>query len=538
MLQITTGIYFRLSVALNSHRHRQVYYTNRSFLPFEDVDFPVGRVLPTTTMSGVSTVMIEAVEHREALTEDGREDFVLASGGTELLDDVADVLSFAMNSIFSRDHDLVHRLVPASTDTSGRPPRGRAADQLRDTLQPNRHASEATIEDAREFMRKLIALRRLEYETAMRAIRRVIGAWRKIDERPTAAYTDLVAALESLADKAQNVPAPTWENVDSRKRKVLDPVLADLNEQKRADVQDAVIEAERAGARLRFTEFVMAHVSPSFYREEAAGAQFPVRGPDLRRALNTAYAIRSNDVHALLDLPVEAWSWTGPAETVDVPSLGRVLTIEGLSRLARHVVRGFLDEAPTDVDYGFDWRGAVPGQMKMTLAPQYWLWQAPGLNTTSAPLYFDGLLSYLIDLAAKGENKIADMTAVLERIEQIVPTLAPAAPGRRELVGIYALWHGHVAPDLRRPDADKLLAAWDADITTPSAAAFAVGLLNERAPAWTAQQYLDLAKARREERGRKKSHPLPQGVDAALLFIAAEKCATEGMPEEAAQLAA
>jgi hypothetical protein len=151
---------------------------------------------------------------------------VLASGGTELLDDVADVLSFAMNSIFSRDHDLVHRLVPASTDTSGRPPRGRAADQLRDTLQPNRHASEATIEDAREFMRKLIALRRLEYETAMRAIRRVIGAWRKIDERPTAAYTDLVAALESLADKAQNVPAPTWENVDSRKRKVLDPVLA------------------------------------------------------------------------------------------------------------------------------------------------------------------------------------------------------------------------------------------------------------------------------------------------------------------------
>ena len=48
----------------------------------------------------------------------------------------------------------------------------------------------------------------------MRAIRRVIGAWRKISEHPTAAYTDLVAALESLADKAQHVPSPTWDNVD------------------------------------------------------------------------------------------------------------------------------------------------------------------------------------------------------------------------------------------------------------------------------------------------------------------------------------
>jgi hypothetical protein len=382
MLQITTGIYFRSCVALNSHRHRQVYYTNRAFLPFEDVDFPVGRVLPSTTMTSVSAIMIEAVEHREVLTEDGSHDFVLASGGTELLDDIADVLSFAMNSIFSRDHDLVHRLVPTSTETTAPRSQGRAVDQLRDTFQPNRHVSTETIEDARMFVLKLLALRRSEYEAAMRAIRRVIGAWRKIGERPTASYTDLVAALESLADKAQNVPAPLWDNVDPRKRKVLDPVLADLIEQKRDEIREAVIEAERAGARLRFTEFVMSHVSSAFYRDEAAGALSPVRGPDLRRALNTAYAIRSNDVHALIDLPPEAWSWTGSAETVDVAGLGRILTIEGLSRLARHVVRAFLDAAPTDVDRNFDWRGAVPGQLTVTLAPQYWLWQALGSPRT------------------------------------------------------------------------------------------------------------------------------------------------------------
>jgi hypothetical protein len=153
-------------------------------------------------------------------------------------------------------------------------------------------------------------------------------------------------------------------------------------------------------------------------------------------------------------------------------------------------------------------------------------------------MYFDGLLSHLIDLAAKGETDIADMSSVLERIEDILPSLSANAPGRRELVGIYALWHRHVAVDLRRPSADELLAKYDGDLTLPSSAAFAVGLLTDAAPSWTAQEYLDLAKTRRKERGGKRPSPLPQGIDAALLLIAAEKCAEAGMAKEAATLAA
>jgi hypothetical protein len=152
LLQIVTGLYFRECVKLNSTTHRQVYYTNCSFPPFDGVVFPVGRILPSTTLSAVSAVMIEAVEHREALAADGTDDFVIASGGTELLDDVAAVLSFAMNSIFSRDHDLVRRLVPESSGGSARPSAKRPVDQLRDTFDANRFVSTAAIDEAREFM--------------------------------------------------------------------------------------------------------------------------------------------------------------------------------------------------------------------------------------------------------------------------------------------------------------------------------------------------------------------------------------------------
>jgi hypothetical protein len=310
-----------------------------------------------------------------------------------------------------------------------------------------------------------------------------------------------------------------------------------LDEATQAKVRQAVIDAERAGARLRFTEFVISHVSSAFYREEAADARSPVRGPDLRRALDTAYRIRSNDVHALIDLPVEAWGWTGAADTVDVPSLGRILTLEGLSRLARHVVRSFVDEAPTDVDLDFDWRVAVPGQMTVTLAPEYWLWKADGLTTTSAPMYLDGLLGHMIDLNARGKTEIADLSAVLERVETMLPPLSATTPGRTELVAIYALWHRIVAPALRRPGANELLADHDAELATPSVTAFAVGLLTDALPDWTAEQYLGVAVTRYEERRKKKPRPLPQAVDASLMVIAAEKCAEAGMAEQASTLA-
>jgi hypothetical protein len=48
----------------------------------------------------------------------------------------------------------------------------------------------------------------------MKAIRRIVGAWQKIADDPTIAYTDIVAALESLSAKHKDVPALTWQNVD------------------------------------------------------------------------------------------------------------------------------------------------------------------------------------------------------------------------------------------------------------------------------------------------------------------------------------
>ena len=300
-----------------------------------------------------------------------------------------------------------------------------------------------------------------------------------------------------------------------------------------------MIEAERAGARLRFTEFVVSHVSPDFYRNKAGSAISPVRGPDLRRALNTAYAIRSNDVHALRDLPPEAWSWVGSADTVDVPGLGRILTHR----------RTLPARAPR--------RTRVPGQGTHRPRPRLQLARCSprpaDRHTRTAVLGLAGRRSeQSVDPDvlrrsaltpdrpedARGHPDRGPVRPCWNESNSCSPTCHPVHP---DDASSSASTRCGTAPSPRtcgRPDADTLLGTFSTDLTTPSAIAFAVGLLTDALPSWTSQECLDLATARHTERAARKPRPLPQGIDTALLLIAAERCADTQMTEDAATLAA
>jgi len=533
MLQIVTGMYFRAGVRLYSTLHRAVLYTNRGFLSSEEIELPVGKLLPSTGYQPVSAVTVSITEHLEAVLPDGRDDIRISSGGAELIDDLAAVLSFALNAVFSRDHDLVHRLVPDSPAPRGR---ASASSQLRGTFDPLVIVTYAEIEDVRGFMTRLLALRRPEFEAAMKAIRRIVGAWQKITDDPTIAYTDIVAALESLSAKYKDVPAPTWRNVDERKRKIFDTALEGLDEGTAESIQQAVIEAERAGVKMRFVEFVLVNISPTFYRGEAADAIRPIRGADLRRALSLAYEIRSNNVHSLTDLPPEAWAVSDRADTESPPGIGTMLSLEGLSRLARHVVRSYVASAPTGTDATFNWREAIPGQLKVELAAQYWIWKPDGLTKDTAAQYLDGFVRHLHDIKAGRAQGAVDMDGVLERIETLVPGTA-ASPARTAMIALYALWHYHLPPEHHRDRARAFLTKYQSALEAPSATAFAAGLLTGRLPTWSDSQWLTLATDRRRERTTRSAQPLPPELDAALLVMASQVMLAAGQQDSAAHLA-
>lgn len=532
MLQIVTKMYFREEVPLYSTDQREVLWTNRNFLRADTVDLPVGQLAPSTAVNPVSALTITITEHLEAELPDGERSHHVATGGTELIDDLADVLSFGLNSVFNRDRDLVEKLVPTTLDS---PRRAAAAKLFRETFDPASYLPEEEIEDFGRFMTELLALRRDRYEAAIRAIRRIARATQRASTDPTLAYVDFVAALESLSEGAETPPV-TWERMDTRKKKLFDDALVGADPGLAGQLRQAAMEAERLGFRSRFVAFVTDSLSPEFFREEAIGAVAPLRSADLERVLKLAYDVRSLSVHSLVDLPPEAWVIGNHAETVSPLDLGTMLSLEGLARLARHVVRDYVSRSPAEVDESFDWRARLPGVIQMRVASQYWIWNDAGLDHRSAERYLSGLLDQLVDICAGRNNGIPDMTDVLAKIEELVPGTA-AGQAKDTLVAIYVLLHRVTAPEHHRPGATEFIKTYEPLLHSPGIPAFVAGLLSGELPKWSADQWVELASERREARKRRRHTELPQSLDACLNVIAAEELIGAGHREEAIRFA-
>jgi hypothetical protein len=531
MLQIVTKMYFRQGVPLNSTVHRDVLYTNRIFLGHDRVDLPVGELAPSSGWNPVTSVTVSVTEHLEAERSDGQREILISTGGTELIDDLADVLSFGLNSTFSRDHDLVHRLVPVSPGQ-----RGMSASSLfRGTFDPSLMIQDSELDAFRVFMTRLLALRRPYFEASMKAMTRIVRACRRAVEDPTIAYTDLVAALESLSE-GESLRALNWVQVDGRKRKLIDAALTGADPGLTERVRKAIMQADRLGLKNGFVQFVMNRVSFDYYRAGAIDAIRPVRGTDLERAVRLAYDIRSRNVHTLWDLPAEAWAVNDRADTVMPGDLGIMLSLEGLARLARHVVRAYVERSPVGVDHDFDWRASLPGLMRMKLAPQYWIHVAGGFNHASVASYFDGFVANLLEVFADREKPIADMQGVLARIEELVPGTVDG-DAKFVMIAIYAIWHRVMIPKEHRTRGTVFLAKYEQHLQVPSMPAFGAGFLTDRLPDWSVDDWEALAIQRRTDRLNGKGQPLPAGVDAALQVIAATHLANDGRHDDALTLA-
>lgn len=533
MLQISSGRFFRPDVPINEHSHRRTVYSNAWFPDPTPVSLPVGTITGSTELAEVSTAVLEAVDRLEATRPDGTDDFLIATGGDELIDDIAYVMTFVLNRTISRHHDLVHRLV-AHAGVTGR--RGGAASLFPDLFDPQQSIKSDELEDLKQFMGDLLDLSKEDFARAMRVIRNTVDATRRAIDDPTGAYTDLVAALESLGEDHLTTPG-TWDRYDGRKRKILDAALAGEDSALVEKLRTAVLEADRVGLKRRFVSSTLARVSGAYFRSEAIGSVRPPQSADLERMLGVAYDIRSRRSHVLEDLGAEAWVFTDGAETVIEPDFQRILTLAGLWRLVRHVTRRFVADAQKTDAEPWDYRDALPGIIRARLAPQYWVWQSGGLNAHTAEMWLNGVAEAIIAWYAGSTDDGINLTKVAERIEQLVPSMPDGAP-KTAMVAVYALWHEWAGPEDQRPGAKAFLDAHGACLDAPSATAFTVGLLsNRRHPEWTPDEWAELANARRRARVRGKEAPLPAAVDALLQLEAADQLEAMGRHEEAVEFA-
>ncbi|MFD6713731.1 hypothetical protein ACFWDB_07550 [Micromonospora chalcea] len=533
MLQISAGRFFRAGIPINEHLHRHAVYSNGWLIESVAVELPVGTIIGSTGIHDISTIMIEAVDRLEAQRPDGTNEFMVATGGYELVDDIAYVMTFVLNLTFCRNHDQVRRLV---TRVGGVGRRDGAASLFPGLFDPRQVIQPSDLNEVKRFMDELIALGREDFARVMRVIRNTVDATRRAIDDSTGAYTDLVAALESLGDEHLTTPA-SWDRYEGRKRKIIDAALKGQEESFADRMRVAVLEADRVGLKRRFVSSTLARVSSAYYRGEAVGQGHPPRSADLERLLGVAYDIRSKRSHVLEDLGDEAWVFTDGAETVFEPNFSRILTLAGLWRLVRHVVRQFVADAPKVAPEPWDYRNALPGIIRAQLAPQYWVWQADGFDSKTAENWFNGVVEALVAHISGDTREGIDLSQVIGKIENLAPNL-PDGGSKTAMVAIYALWHEWVEPKERSPSAAAFLDSHQECLEAPSPTAFTLGLLsNRRRPAWSADEWAELAMTRRTARIKGKEAPLPAAVDALLQLEAADQLEAVGRHAEAVRFA-
>lgn len=520
MLQINTGKYFAQPHEVHETLQRHVLHTNTWTLDPAAVRMGDAELAWSTGHDGLRTVTVTITEKLERFRPDGTESIMIAVGGREIVQDIGDILSFFLDATFDLDSDLVDRL----TSEEARGPRT----LLAQPFSKARLVTADELEAAEEFLCGLLDLNRQSYESAIRAIRCVVRAARTARADPTLAYTLYVAALESLAQTAE-APSVPWERLDHRKRRLFDEALVGLPAADADRIRAAVLEAERAGLSARFQAFALDHVTGEYYRDTTAGS-LPARASDLPGALKEAYRVRSGNVHTLTELPREAWAATGGFDTVQPPESKRLLSIEGVHRLSRHVIRNWAERASTVETEPFSFWDALPNILRMEVAAEYWVWQAAGLTHETAGRYLNGTLDIWLSVLGRYKDTWVDLGDVLARIEQLAA--GTSAKQRTLLVALYAIWHGNLHPDHHRPNAEAFLAKHAGLLAAPSMVSFVVDLTTGQL-AWPLEDYERLAAERRTQRGRTQDWQVPAAFDAALLAVLADQLEQAGRHEEA-----
>lgn len=132
---------------------------------------------------------------------------------------------------------------------------------------------------------------------------------------------------------------------------------------------------------------------------------------------------------------------------------------------------------------------------------------------------------------------LPDLTAVLEKVETIVPGLAPS-PKKTAMVGIYQIWHRHLAPDFHRPGAAKFLEKHEACMDEPTSINFVISLVARQGlPEWTLEEYMSVAGTRRAERTKSTHFDVPPQFDACLHLHVADLLKEAGRHDEALKYA-
>ena len=532
MLQVSTGKFFKHEA--HETLRRGIFYTNyRIFHDNARLETRVGTLQPAFGAHGLGALTCEIIERIQKIPGGPYPGEMFATSGVTLINDFAAIVSFALDITCTTDLDLARRLTSSELPSLG-------ADLVPQKYIPRMfdrsvHWQPGDPDRLQRFVADLMALERKSYEAAMRAIRRyVIGAHR-ISDDVNLAYALFVMSMESLAQEFDEFD-PAWSDYDQAKRRRVDEALSRADEVTADKVQAAILANEHVALARRFREFALAHVGPSFFREEAETVAGAISRPDLSIALRQAYSIRSSYVHHLQDIPRLLVGIDGFHETMEVDGQP-TLTFAGLSRVARHVINTFVARAPKVEKEEFDWMKDVPGKLTMRTAPEYWIANSQGFEVATARQYLEAFMGQVVGRLMQPSATVTDIRPVLAKIETLVPGLAKPTQ-RLPMLALYFIFNFFAPENFRSGSYPGIVDTYRTDFDAPSIPSLAAHLVTGQNPDWSLPAMEDLHAKYFGERHHADTLSLGRLLEAAFTLRLAEQNRAAGNADRARELIA
>lgn len=488
--------------------------------------------MPAETWNDVITLIYEVDQKLEDKLKNGQPSVLVATNLDSLIQDFAAVTSFALDITCTPDLDLTRRLTQST-----RPqlsvhsiPSGYVKRVFDSKVEP----TENDEKKLQQFLISLVGLERRRYEACIRAIRRYVTGLHRISDDLDLAYALLVASIESLAQEFDEFQ-PLWNDYDQNKRNAIDKALIGASDEITQRVRESILSQEHIALARRFKEFTLAHLHPSFFREEVVGANRPISRIDLSSVLARAYIFRSKYVHTLQEIPryIKITSSFADAENVEG---NLTLTIHGLARIAKHVINQFILRSKKVEKEDYDYHSNLPNIVKIRLAESLWIWNRNGFNNKSARRYLSGFLSQLTGVLTKQPDaSLTDIREVIEEIEKQIRGFAKPEQ-RLPMLTLYWLFHLYTPKQYHHPKWTELMDSYVEDFTRPAIETLFMSIITKDLINIDIKEYEQIWAEYLSQRYKNNSLMFGRVFEAATILVLAEKYRKNGDEKRAREL--
>lgn len=514
MLQINTGKFF-VSSEFYENDLCGVLFTNLHLVVGEKLATSAGVLTPASGSSDIYNGYYELHEKVEKFGE--RASVLVSNGVSSYITDFSALMSFYFSCIASPDFNVVKRLMSNEVGVSTRSRPTQLVSRFFDrniVCLPSEYGSFVA------FVEKLLSLKRVSYLAVMQSIRTYVTAIHRLTDDLEVSYTLFVASLESLA-QAVDEHKPTWSDYEERKRKAVDTALAGASSVDANKVRDALLDIEHTSLSRRFKLFTQSHIAPSYFREGAYDVVNPIARCQLDKALSNAYHARSGYIHNIKPLP-RLLTFAPTKSEVMTISGTPWLTLQGLTRLARHVIIELVSLQESVDKEEYDYSLDQPNIIQAPMAFQYWGYKIDPSEDSG----FKKLQGFLGELAAcilseKTGNERPSVTNLVGVIEHAIGKLDMTKNKfRLPYLALYAIYNSSVRSEKPLP---LLNERFRTELDEPSPISLICHVVLVIDPSWDISTLEKIVKKYFSTRYHKHAVLAPPIFEAGMYLILAER---------------